>query len=318
MLNLQVIDLYEGGKKACQETLEQRIRKQFPGYTLRENTYLRLMWTTNFLCGHGRKYQNYERVFPATIPLVSHTQPRYTYRCLETQFKAIKRGSKVFRKTLSKHDDFITDKKVEKWKERAKDQSLTKEVIRRLYKYTTSTLLHAPQKDVLLRFLTNKTLLNNQIPKAYTITPEWFTSINCKYCEHHGISVPEDFHHATSSCLVWDRLLATLSTHAKTTNLVLPTPSCWPGIRLATASFSHEPHPAHDETCSLLIVLLFIQVMSERRLESPKTELDVCENVFRQLHTIASKKRPLPLVTYLRETVGLGKLGLLTRPPEIY
>ena len=318
MLNLQVIDLYEGGKKASRETLEQKIRKQFPGYTLRENTYLRLMWTTNFICGHGRKYQNYERVFPATIPLVSHTQPRYTYRCLETQFKAIKRGSKVFRKTLSKHDDFITDKKVEKWKERAKDQSLTKEEIRRLYRYTTSTLLHAPQKDVLLRFLTNKTLLNNQIPKAYPITPEWFTSINCKYCEHHGISVPEDFHHATSSCLVWDRLLATLSTHAKTTNLVLPTPSCWPGIRLATASFSHEPHPAHDETCSLLIVLLFIQVMSERRLESPKTELDVCENVFRQLHTIASKKRPLPLVTYLRETVGLGKLGLLTRPPEIY
>ena len=207
---------------------------------------------------------------------------------------------------------------MEKWKERAKDQSLTKEVIRRLYKYTTSTLLHAPQKDVLLRFLTNKTLLNNQIPKAYPITPEWFTSINCKYCEHHGISVPEDFHHATSSCLVWDRLLATLSTHAKTTNLVLPTPSCWPGIRLATASISHEPHPAHTETQFVIIVLTFIQVISKRRLEIPQSEIEVCDNVMKQLHTIASKKRPVPLVTYLRETVGLGRLGLLTRPPEIY
>ena len=75
MLNLQVIDLYEGGKKASQETLEHKIRKQFPGYTLRENTYLRLLWTTNFLCGHGRMHQNYEKVFPATIPLLNPTQP---------------------------------------------------------------------------------------------------------------------------------------------------------------------------------------------------------------------------------------------------
>ena len=132
MLNLQVIDLYEGGRKASQETLEQKIRKQFPGYTLRENTYLRLMWITNFLCGHGRKYQYYERVFPDTIPLVSHTQPRYRYSCLVTQFKAIKRGSKVFRKTLSKHDDFITDAKVEQWREKTKDLSLTKDELRRI------------------------------------------------------------------------------------------------------------------------------------------------------------------------------------------
>ena len=318
MLNLQVIDLYEGGRKASQETLEQKIRKQFCGYTLRENTYLRLMWTTNFICGQGRKYQTYERIFPATIPLVSHTQPRYTYRCLETQFKAIKRGSKVFRKTLSKYDDFITDTKVERWKEKGEDQSLTKESIRRIFKYTTSNLLHAPQKDVLLRFLTNKTLLNNQIPKAYPTPPEWFSSINCKYCENHGIRIPEDFIHATYSCPVWDRLLATLSAHEKTTNLLLPYPAKWPGIMQATASISHVPHTAQNETQSIIIVLTFIQVMSKRRLEIPQTEKEICDNVIKQLHTIALKKRPVPLVTYLRETAGLGRLGLLTRPPEIY
>ena len=318
MLNLQVIDLYEGGRKASQETLEQKVRKQFCGYILRENTYLRLMWTTNYICGQGRKYQTYERVFPATIPLVCHTQPRYTYSCLETQFKAIKRGSKVFRKTLSKHDDFITDTRVERWKEKVEDQSLTKEGIKRLFKYTTSNLLHAPQKDVLLRFLTNKTLLNNQIPKAYPTLPEWFSSINCKYCEHHGIQTPEDFIHATYSCPVWDRLLTTLSAHAKTTNVSLPYPAKWPGIMQATASVSHAPNSAQNETQSIIIVLTFIQVMSKRRLETPQTEIEICDNVIKQLHTMASKKRPVPLVTYLRETVGLGRLGLLTRPPEIY
>ena len=318
MLNLQVIDLYEGGKKASQETLEHKIRKQFPGYTLRENTYLRLMWTTNFLCGHGRIHQNYEKVFPDTIPLLNLTQPRYTYSCLQTQFKAIKRGSKVFRKTFSKNDDFLTDKRVGNWRDKARNQTLTKEEIRKMYNFTNSNLLHAPQKDVLLRFLNNKTLLNNQIPNAFPAIPEWFISINCKYCEQHGISTPEDFHHATTSCMVWDRLLATLSAHAKTTNLVLPPLIRWPGIMQAAACISQSQHPTHAETSSLIIVLIFIQVMSKRRLEILPTEHELCENVIRQLHTIASKKRPLPLVTYLRETVGLGKLGLLTRPPEIY
>ena len=318
MLNLRVIDLYEGGRKAPQETLEQKIKEQYPGYTLRENTYLRLMWTTNFICGHGRMYQSYERVFPATIPLVSHTQPRYTYSCLNSQFKAIKRGSRVFRKTLSKYDDFINDSKVERWKVKAADQTLTKEDVRRLFKYTTSNLLHAPQKDVLLRFLTNKTLLNTQVPKAYPTPPEWFSSTNCKYCEYHGTLVAEDFIHATSKCPVWDRLLATLSAHEKTTNLSLPYPAKWPGIRLAAASTSHVSHPAQNETQSIIIVLTFIQVMSKRRLEAPQSEKDVCDNVLKQLHTIASNKRPTPLVMYLRETVGLGRLGFLTRPPEIY
>ena len=176
MLNLQVIDLYEGGKKASQETLEHKIRKQFPGYTLRENTYLRLMWTTNFLCGHGRIHQNYEKVFPATIPLLNPTQPRYTYSCLQTQFKAIKRGSKVFRKTFSKNDDFLTDKRVGNWRDKARNQTLTKEEIRKMYNFTNSNILHAPQKDVLLRFLNNKTLLNNQIQNAFPAIPEWFIS----------------------------------------------------------------------------------------------------------------------------------------------
>ena len=103
-------------------------------------------------------------------------------------------------------------------------------------------------------------------------------------------------------------------------SLVLGWPSHakWPGIMQATASISHVPHPAQNETQSIIIVLTFIQVMSKRRLEIPQTEKEICDNVIKQLHTIASKKRPVPLVTYLRETAGLGRLGLLTRPPEIY
>ena len=120
MLNLQVNDLYEAGKKASQEALEDKIRKQFPGYTLRENTYLRLMWTTNFLCGHGRMHQNYERVFPATIPLLNPTQARYTYSCLQTQFKAVKRGSKAFRKSFSKNDGFLTATRVGNWRDKVR------------------------------------------------------------------------------------------------------------------------------------------------------------------------------------------------------
>ena len=174
----------------------------------------------------------------ASTPLLNPTQPRYTYSCLQTQFKAIKRGSKVFRKTFSKNDDFLTDKRVGNWRDKARNQTLTKEEIRKMYNFTNSNLLHAPQKDVLLRFLNNKTLLNNQIPNAFPAIPEWFISINCKYCEQHGISTPEDFHHAMTSFMVWYRLLAILSAHAKMTNLVIPPLICWPWIIQAAACIS--------------------------------------------------------------------------------
>ena len=318
MTNLRIIDLYEGGRKVSQENLEQIIRMQFPDYSLRENTYLRIIWTTNFLCGHGKRYQNYERVFPASIPLLNPTQPRHTFPCVKTQFKAIKRGSRVFRKTLTKQEDFLTDARVERWREKVRDQTLTKEDIKKIFQLTNSNLLHAPQKDVLLRVLTNKTLFNNQIPNAFPTLPDWFTSINCKYCEQHGVIITEDFYHATSDCLVWDKLLASLSTLAKTTNIVLPPLMRWPGIMHAAACTTPELTSTHAETVKFIIVLTFIQVISKRRLENLPTENELCNNVIRQLHTIASKKRPLPLVTFLRETCGLGRLGLLTRPPEIY
>ena len=92
----------------------------------------------------------------------------------------------------------------------------------------------------------------------------------------------------------------------------------WQGIMHAVVCATPELTPTHAETIKIVIVLTFIQVMSHRRLENPPTEDVICNNVIRQLHTIASKMRPLPLVSYLRETVGLGKRGLLTRPPEIY
>ena len=318
MANLRIIDLFDGGKKVSQENLEQKIRRQFPNYSLRENTYLRLVWTTNFLCGQNRKYQSYERVFPESIPLLNPNQPRHTFPCVKTQLHAIKRGSRVFRKTLTKLEDFLTDAKVEKWREKIRDQNLTKEEIKKVYLLTNSNLLHAPQKDVLLRVLSNKTLFNNQIPNAFPILPEWFSSINCKYCEKHGITITEDFHHATSDCLIWDKLLTTLSTLAKTTNLTLPTPMRWPGIMHAAACTTPELTPTHAETIKIIIVLIFTQVITNRRLINPLTETEICLNILKQLHTISLKPRPVPLVLYLRETVGLGKLGLLTRPPEIY
>ena len=215
-------------------------------------------------------------------------------------------------------EDFLTDAKVEKWREKIRDQNLTKEEIKKVYLLTNSNLLHAPQKDVLLRVLSNKTLFNNQIPNAFPILPEWFSSINCKYCEKHGITITEDFHHATSDCLIWDKLLTTLSTLAKTTNLTLPTPMRWPGIMHAAACTTPELTPTHAETIKIIIVLIFTQVITNRRLLNPLTETEICLNILKQLHTISLKPRPVPLVLYLRETVGLGKLGLLTRPPEIY
>ena len=92
----------------------------------------------------------------SSIPLLNPNQPRHTFPCVKTQLKAIKRGSGVFRKTLTKQEDFLTDAKVERWREKVRDQTLTKEEIKKIYLLTNSNLLHAPQKDALLRVLTNK------------------------------------------------------------------------------------------------------------------------------------------------------------------
>ena len=65
----------------------------------------------------------------------------------ETQLKAIKRGSRVFRKTLTKQEDFLTDAKVERWREKVRDQTLTKEEIKKVYLLTNSgkITIHAPK-----------------------------------------------------------------------------------------------------------------------------------------------------------------------------
>ena len=47
-------------------------------------------------------FQNYEKVFHASIPLLNPSQPMYTYKCLQPQFKSKKRGCKGFRKSFSK------------------------------------------------------------------------------------------------------------------------------------------------------------------------------------------------------------------------
>ena len=97
-----------------------------------------------------------------------------------------------------------------------------------------------------------------------------------------------------TSCMVLDRLLATLSAHAKTTNLVLPPLIRWPGIMQAAACISQSQHPTHAETSSLIIVLIFIQVISKRRLELlGATQEQVVDIYTKQIRSILELAAPV-------------------------
>ena len=175
-------------------------------------------------------------LFPLTRMDLDGNPIKYSSSSVRNMTMKIKKGSKPFRKIFEKTHDFLTEERLNRWREATRNMEITEENLRRAYKLVTCKYFSASQKDKLLKLLCRKTLYNNQIEHAYPsgVYPDWYTTKFCKNCLKDDIEIVEDFYHANFAC-------PTITTFQRTAHLILgihgpqPDPNPTMGPRYLTA-----------------------------------------------------------------------------------
>ena len=150
-----------------------------------------------------------------TLPTLNPTPPKHSSSTLKALTSKIDKGSQKYRQILTKSDDFVTEGRLNSWKEALNNNNITKESLRSAFKLTQWKLFDADTKDYILKFLTRKTIFNNQVERAYpNVKPEWFTDIYCHSCkEELGELIPETCEHAMVTCQFVSAARATFFQH---------------------------------------------------------------------------------------------------------
>ena len=234
--NLKLIDLFEDGGIVSKELLEDRLQAQFPGYKLSENSYLRIKWYIPYIGSQGMFHNRTPTLFPLTRMDLDGNPIKYSSSSARNMAMKIKKGSKPFRKVFEKTHDFLTEARLNRWRETTRNMNVTEDNLRKAYKLVSCRYFSAKQKDKLLKLLCRKTLYNNQIEHAHPdgVYPEWYVSKYCKNCLKDGIEIEEDFYHANFAC-------PTIKSFQRTAHLILgihgpqPDPNPTLGPRCLTA-----------------------------------------------------------------------------------
>ena len=317
--NLRVIDLFEDGGIVSKELLEDRLQAQFPGYKLSENSYLRIKWYIPYIGGHGMFHNQVPTIFPLTRMDLDSNPIKYSSSSAKTLTMKIKKGSKPFRKVFDKTHDFLTEDKLNKWREATKNMEITEDNLRRAYKLVSCKYFSAKQKDRLLKLLSRKTLYNNQVEHAFGQTgnyPEWYVSKFCKNCLKDNTEVEEDFFHANFEC-------PTVTSFQKTAHLLLgmkgpqPDPNPTRGPRFYTAPtnpVAARGVATSQFTLSHYLTQWLILTVGANFRTSDFTENDALKMLHDDLIIIT--KTSTDLVSLSCRVYIEALAGHLTRPPE--
>ena len=317
--NLKIIDLFEDGVTVSKELLEDRLQEQFPGYELSENSYLRIKWYIPYIGGHGMFHNKVPTIFPLTRMDLDSFPIKYSSSSAKTLTMKIKKGSKPFRKVFDKTHDFLTEDKLNKWREATKNMEVNEENLRRAYKLVSCKYFSAKQKDRLLKLLSRKTLYNNQIEHAFGHTgiyPEWYVSKFCKNCLKDNIEVEEDFAHANFEC-------PTVTSFQKTAHLLLgikgpqPNPNPTMGPRFYTAPTN--PVAARSVATSQFTLSHYLTQWLILTVGANFRTSDFSENdALKMLHDdlLIITKTSTDLVSQSCKVYIEALAGHLTRPPE--
>ena len=116
-LNLNLNEIYRGGILLSEAELEALVNTKLDlNYTIDPNTHPKLKFMTKSILGSGEKSNGQLKTFPNTIPLMNPKPPKYSSSTLENLVNKTIKGSKNFRKILSRGKDFITKKLINNWK----------------------------------------------------------------------------------------------------------------------------------------------------------------------------------------------------------
>ena len=214
---LKISDIYNGGSLKSQEDITTLVKDKHRSedFTLAEGSYLRLSRAMKFIVGHREQMEGVDLVFPMTLPTLNPIPPKHSSSTLKALASKIDKGSQKYSEILTKINDFITDDRLNSWREALNNNNITKDSLRSAFKLTQWKLFDAETKDYILKFLTRKTIFNNQVERAYpNVKPEWFTDIYCHSCkEELGELIPETCEHAMVTCQFVSAARATFFQH---------------------------------------------------------------------------------------------------------
>ena len=256
-------------------------------------------------------------LFPLTRMDLDSNPIKFSSSSAKTLTMKITKGSKPFRKVFDKKHDFLTEEKLNKWREATRNMDVTEENLRKAYKLVSCKYFSAKQKDRLLKLLCRKTLYNNQIEHAMPGNyPEWYVSKFCKNCLKNNIEVEEDLFHANFDC-------PTMTTFQRTAHLLLgmkgpqPNPNPTLGPRFYTAPTNRvaaRGAATSQFTLSHYLTQWLILTVGANFRTSDFTENDALKMLRDELIIITKTSNDyvsLSVRVYIEALTGH-----LTRPPE--
>ena len=315
--NLKIIDLFENGNIVTRELLEDRLQSQFPGFTLSENTFLRIRWYIPFVGGAGMFHNKTAVIFPLLRMILDEHPPKFSSASLKALTRKITKGSKPYRKVLERRHDFLSEEKLQQWREATKEPTLTMESLRHAFKMISCKYLSANQKENILRLLSRKTLYNNQIEKIYPNGdyPEWFVSKYCQKCAEDGIYEEEDLYHANFSCpKILEFKNAAYQLFGFSPNI---NPNPIKGPRFYTAPTTRLPAAAgqHQTNYPTLVLLWLIHTVSTKFRTENLSLMNSTSELLNAVRAIADSNPKDHNCEYLGRYIEAA-MGRLTRPPE--
>ena len=184
--SLRVIDFLNNDNLLPNNTTSNRIVAHVTG--LSQNDFI----NTHEINQSFKKLFDAGQVFANHIPTY-HEQPLHTYAEIKDLFKATKKGSKNFRKELSKNTK--VDMKLSNWIKCLGDPTITTEEIILCNKALNWTDLGHDNLDRLMRVYFKKTKFANE-------RKNWQpgTTGECKLCQGNNITEPESLKHVLYDC----------------------------------------------------------------------------------------------------------------------
>ena len=148
--------------------------------------------TMNNVCKSLKGLFDPGKIFYNHIPKETDQEP-FSFAETSELFQKAKKGSKLFRKELSKNKK--VDLKLAKWVYTLDDPSITEEEVILANKALSWTDLGHDNLDRLMRLYFKKTQFANQLKN-------WIpgTNPNCKFCLQNDIEIKEDFKHVVFHC----------------------------------------------------------------------------------------------------------------------
>ena len=212
---LLLSDLFHGGAFKSLSDLSHSIRSNiYPppaeGWTLAENSYLRLKNATKYICEVANRdtYNGIKLCFPDFPPFIFPNPPKYSYKNVHELIGQNRKGSAPIRKIFSRDVNINWEQKAEKLRAQTGDESFSIMDVKRIFSVIGKSSLDPLTKEKILRLIQRKYIFNANWEHCPN-KPDPYYGPGCTLCRLQGNPNPpkETMAHAIKTCPVVKSLL---------------------------------------------------------------------------------------------------------------